>query len=61
MTFYDETKQLYIETYASRIRLRASLLQAKSGTCCPRDEAPDNIILRPTSFMSKILSSMEKR
>ena len=57
MKFYDETQPLYPETDASRIRLRAGLLQTRSSTSCPRDKAPDNSTLRPMTFASKSLSS----
>ena len=58
MKFYYKTKPLHIEMNASG--LGAALLQTRSGTSCPKDEAPDNSILRPIAFMSKSLSSMEK-
>ena len=59
--FYDEIKPLYMETDASGARLGASLLQTRGGTSFPRDEAPDNRILRPMTLMSNSLSSVEKR
>ena len=61
MRFYDETQPLYLETDASGTGLRAALLQARSGTCCPRDKAPANSILRPIEFASKSLSNAEGR
>ena len=61
MKFYDVTKLLYLETYVSGVGLGAALLQAGSGTSCPRDNAPDNSILRPITFASKSLSSAERR
>ena len=60
MKFYDETKQLYLGKDVSGVELGAGLLQTRSGTNCPRDKAPDNNILRPITFVSKSLSSMEK-
>ena len=42
-----------METDASRVGLGASLLQTRSGTSFPRDETPDNSILRPSAFVSK--------
>ena len=59
MRFYYETKLLYIETGASKVELGATLLQTRSSTSCPRDEAPNNSILRPIAFLSKSLCSME--
>ena len=53
MRFYDETKPLYLETDTSAVGLGAGLLQAKSSTSCPTDEAPANSILRPIAFTSK--------
>ena len=61
MKFYDKTKPLYKEINASGVGLGAALLQTRNGTSCPRDEAPDNSILRPTALVSKSLSSLEKR
>ena len=60
MNFYVETKPLYIEMDISGVALGAVLLQTRSGTSCPRDEAPDNITLRPIAFVSRSLSSMDK-
>ena len=61
MKFYEETKPLYIETDASGIALRAALLQTRGNTSCLMDGVPDNSILRPIAFASKILTSMENR
>ena len=61
MKFYGETKPLYIEMDSSVVEMGCALLQTKSSTCCSRDKAPDNSILRPTVFSSKNLSSAEKR
>ena len=61
MKFYDEMQSLYLETETSGIGLGAALLQTRSGTSCPRDKAPYNSILRPIAFVSKSLSSTEKR
>ena len=60
MKFYSEKKLLYMETDASRVELVASLLHTREGTNCPRDEAPDNSILSPITFVSKNLSATEK-
>ena len=61
MKFYDETRPLCIEMDASGVGLGAALLKARRNTNCPKDEAPDNSILRPTAFASKILIEMEQR
>ena len=60
MKFYDETKPPFIETDASEVGLGAALLQTRSGTSHPRDEAPDNSNLRPIALMSKSQSSAER-
>ena len=61
MKFYDETKSLYIETDASGVGLEAAIVHIRSSTSCCRDEVPDISILRPTAFVSKRLSSSEKK
>ena len=45
----------------SGIGLGAALLQTRSSRSFPRDEASDNSILRTIIFVSKSLSSVEKR
>ena len=55
MKFYDNTKPLYLETYASRVCLGAALLQTQEGTTCQKDLVPDNTILHPIAFTSKSL------
>ena len=60
MKFCDETKSLYIETDASGLGLGATLLQTRNNTSCPKDEAPENSILRPIAFASKSLNRAEK-
>ena len=61
LKFYDETQPLYLKADVSGIRLRSSLLQTRSRASCPRDKAPHNNILRPITFASKSLSSVEIR
>ena len=45
MKFYNENKQMYLETDVLGISLVAGLLQARDGIQLPRDEAPDNSAL----------------
>ena len=45
---------------ASGVGLGAGLIQTKSCTSCPRDEPPDNSILRSNAFTSKSISKTEK-
>ena len=61
MKFYDDTKPLYLKTDASGISLGAALLQLRDNTNCPKDTAPDNTILYPIAFASKILTGAEQR
>ena len=53
MEFYDETQPLYLETDASRVGLKAALVQTRNGRSYPRDKIPDNSIHRPIAFVSK--------
>ena len=55
MKFYDKARPPYKETDASGFGLEDALLQTRSGTKCPWDEASDNSILRPIVFVSKSL------
>ena len=61
MKFYDETKQLYIETDISGVGLGAVLLQTRGNMSCHRDEALDNSMPRPIMFTSKSLTGVENR
>ena len=61
MRFYDETKPLYPEINASGVGMGASLLKTKSSSSCPRDAEQGNSILKPIAFVSKSISSAEKR
>ena len=53
MKFYNATQLLYLETDASGIGLRGTLLQDRSSTSCPRDKATDKSILRPIAFVRR--------
>ena len=57
MKFNFKTKEMD----ASRVGLGPTLLQTRNSTSCPKDEAPDNSILRPIEFTSKSLARAEKR
>ena len=61
MRFYDDTRLLYLETYASGIGLRAALLQLRDNMACQKGTAPDNTILKPITFASKTLMGAEQR
>ena len=61
MKFYDDAKPLYLETDASRIGLKAALLQLCNKTVCQKGMVPDNITLHPIAFASKSLTSVEWR
>ena len=61
MTFYDDTKLLYLETDASDVGLGAALLQLYNDTACQRGVAPDNTSLRSIAFASKSLTGAEWR
>ena len=61
MKFYNDTKPLYLETYASKVGLGAVLLQLCKGATCQKDVAPDNTVLCPIAFASKSLTGAECR
>ena len=61
MKFYNETKPLYIGTDVSGVGLGAALLQTGDNMSYQRDEAPDNSILRSSTFARKSLTGGEKR
>ena len=61
MKFNDETKPLYLETDACGMKLGPGLLQSRSSTSYSKDKAAENSILRPITFVSKGLSSTEKK
>ena len=61
MKFYDNTKPLDLKTDTSGICLSAALLQTQEGTTCQKDMVPDNTILHPITFTSKILTDTECR
>ena len=45
MKLYDEMKPLYLQTDASKVGLRESLLQTNDSISCHRDEVSNNNIL----------------
>ena len=61
MKFYDDTKQLYLETDASEVSLGVALLQYCDNTACQKGMAPDNTNLCPIAFASKSLTGAEQR
>ena len=54
MKFDDDTKPLYLETDASRIGLRAALLQLWDNTSCQKGTAPHNTILHPMHLQAEV-------
>ena len=61
MKFYDDSKPLYLETYASGVGLGTGLLQTHEGTTCQKDTVPDNTILYIIALASKSLTGAECR
>ena len=61
MKFYDNTKLLYLKTYASGVGPGAALLQLRDNMGCQKDTGPDNINLHPITFASKSLTDAEQR
>ena len=61
MTFYNETKPLYLGKDASRKGLGTTLLQTRDGNTCPKYIALHNNILRPITFAGKSLTRTECR
>ena len=49
--------QMYLETDALGVGLRASLLQTRDEVRFPKNEAPNNVALWPVGSVSKILTS----
>ena len=58
---YYDSKPLYLETDASGVGLGAALLLTLEGTTCQKGTMPDNIILWPTEFAWKSVTSTECR
>ena len=56
---YDAARPLYLETDVSRIHLGARLLEVRGQMNYGHDEIPDNVMLWPIPFASKIISSAE--
>ena len=61
MTFYDDTKPLYLETDASGVGLGAAMLQTWEGTTYHKDTVPDNTILYLIAFANQSLTDTECR
>ena len=61
MKFYQEAKPLYSGTDTSGLGLAASLLQTRDYMSSPKDEGPDQSILRPITVASKRLSATERK
>ena len=59
ITFYNDTRLLYLETDASSIGLGAALLQTQEGTTCQKDMVSDNTIPYPIAFANKNLTGAE--
>ena len=59
MKFYNENKELFLETDASGVGLRAALLQLRDNTTWQQGTAPDNTMLWPIAFASKSLTGAE--
>ena len=55
MAFYNKKGQLYIDTDASGLGLRPSLLYLRDGMQFPRNEAPYNAAFWPVAFATKSL------
>ena len=51
---FDETKPLYLETDASGVGLRASLLQTRNYTSCPRDMEQTTVCSEPLHSQAKV-------
>ena len=59
MAFYNKKEQLYWETDALGVSLRASILHARDGVWFPRNELPNNAALQPIAFLRKNMPSVE--
>ena len=56
MKFYNENKELYLETDALGVVLGAALLQLRDNTTWQQGKTPDNTMLQPIAFASKSLT-----
>ena len=61
MKFYNENKELFLETDASGVGLGAALLQLRDNTTWQQGTPPDNTMLWPIAFASKSLTGAESR
>ena len=61
MKFYNENKELFLETDASDVGLGAALLQLRDNTTWQQGTAQDNTMLWPITFASKSLTGAENR
>ena len=59
MAFCKEKKQVYLKIDVSGVGLGASLPQVRNGMWFPRNDAPNNAVLQPVAFTSKILTNPE--
>ena len=61
MKFYNENKELFLETDAFSVGLGAALLQLRDNTAWQQGKAQDNTMLWPIAFASKSLTGAERR
>ena len=61
MKFYNENKELFLETDALGVGPGAALLQLRDNTAWQQGIVPDNTMLQPIAFASKSLTGTESR
>ena len=59
LKFYNQNKQLYLETDVSGVRLGVGLLQERGRIQFPKDEEHDNLVLWLIAFTSKSFTCAE--